>query len=346
MQEEKNGRRKRLLTLLVTLAINIIIVAVIAVLEFGDDVKNAERVALSQLSLWFIAAGVLLFGVAVLTDYLKYSRMIELSEGRRLPDIALRCGILGKYYDNITPFGAGGQPFQILFLKKRGLSTGAASAIPIAAFLSQQIAFVIVAIVVFLANRDVIADAPVVRVSAYFGLVMYMILPVFILLFAVFPKPFEKLMVFLTHLLGKLRLFKDPEAAKKKVYDTLDEYVGSIRTIIKDPKTVVELMLYSVIYQLVIMSIPFCMLRGFGGESSWWTAFSLTVYIYAAITIIPTPGNSGAAEGSFYAVFSSLEGGFLFWAMILWRVLVYYSWLVLGVIIVATNTGSKNEIKK
>lgn len=346
MQEDQKGKRRRLLTLLLTIAINIIIVAVIAFIEFGDEVKNAERVALHELSLWYIAAGAVLFGVAVLTDFLKYSRMTELCEGRRLPSVALRCGLLGKYYDNITPFGAGGQPFQIMFLKKQGLSTASASAIPIAAFLSQQLAFIAVAAAVFILNRDVIAASPVVRVSAYFGLVMYMILPLLILCFAVFPKPFEKLVVFFTHLLGKLKIFRDPEEAKRNVYDTLNEYVGGIRTIMKDPRTVAELMIYSIVYQLAIMSIPYCMLRGFGGESSWATAFSLTVYVYAAITIIPTPGNSGAAEGSFYAVFSSLEGGFLFWAMIVWRVLVYYSWLVLGVIVVATNAGERGKTGK
>lgn len=55
-------------------------------------------------------------------------------------------------------------------------------------------------------------------------------------------------------------------------------------------------MVYSIIYQVAILSIPssFC---AFGGTNGWWTVFSLVVFIYAAITIIPTPGNPAPQRG-------------------------------------------------
>jgi uncharacterized membrane protein YbhN (UPF0104 family) len=53
----------------------------------------------------------------------------------------------------------------------------------------------------------------------------------------------------------------------------------------------------------------------------------------ASVTIIPTPGNSGAAEGSFYILFNELDTYGLFWSMLVWRALCYYSFIIIGVII-------------
>ena len=56
----------------------------------------------------------------------------------------------------------------------------------------------------------------------------------------------------------------------------------------------------------------------------------MSIFAYCAITVIPTPGSAGAAEGAFYIVFSSLTGGFLFWGTMLWRFCIYYLSLISG----------------
>ena len=66
---------------------------------------------------------------------------------------------------------------------------------------------------------------------------------------------------------------------------------------------------------------------------AWLPCFVTTVAIYASVTFIPTPGNAGAAEGSFFAVFSALSSGYIFWAMMAWRFFVYYIFIILGALI-------------
>ncbi|MBR3383433.1 MAG: flippase-like domain-containing protein [Clostridia bacterium] len=336
--EQKKETKKRRIGLIITLAINVLIVGFIAFSEFKPGSQEVEEVSVADIKLIFLLLGVLCFGVAVLADYLKYRRMLMLTEGRFDRRGALECALIGKYYDNVTPFGAGGQPFQIHYLKKRGYSSGTSAAAPAMGFLTQQVAFVIAGAVVFIANRRVLRFAPLINYTAYVGLLMYLLLPLAIVLFAVTPKPFRAFVRWIVRIGGKLRLIKDVDATCEKWLAGIDEYIECIRLFAKHPLVLVKLMFFSLLYQAAILSIPFFMLRAFGGSGDWWTAFSLVVYIYAAITIIPTPGNAGAAEGSFYAVFSSLEGGMLFWAMIAWRLLVYYSWLVCGLIIIARGT--------
>jgi hypothetical protein len=63
--------------------------------------------------------------------------------------------------------------------------------------------------------------------------------------------------------------------------------------------------------------------------------FALCVICYTSVTLIPTPGNSGGAELSFRSIFRSyLSGGLLFWGMMSWRLLSFYSYIVVGIIVI------------
>ena len=92
--------------------------------------------------------------------------------------------------------------------------------------------------------------------------------------------------------------------------------------------------------------MPFFAVRTFGGDIGFIDAACMCIYIYAAITIVPTPGNSGAAEGSFYIIFSSLGTSGVFWAMLVWRFLCYYSFIVIGLLVYAVKALKKILSKK
>ena len=339
MAKDKETKKRRI-GLIITLIVNLIIVGYIAISEFGKNDPEAHKVSISDINLIYLLMGVVCFGVAVLADYLKYRRMLMMAEGRFDRKSSLEVALLGKYYDNVTPFGAGGQPFQIVYLKKRGYSSGTSAAAPAMGFLTQQIAFVIAGAVVFISNRSVMQIVPLLNYTAYVGLLMYLLLPLAMLAFALFPRPFKAAVRGIVKIGGKLHIIKDVESTCDKWLAGIDEYIQCLRLFGKHPIVILKLMFCSLLYQVAILSIPFFMIRAFGGTGDWWTIFSLVVYIYAAITIIPTPGNAGAAEGSFYAVFSMLEGNMLFWAMIAWRLLVYYSWLICGLVVIARDTIS------
>lgn len=346
LQPEASSKKQRRLGLIITLIINLIVVGYIAVTEFHTNDAAMERVSVADIRLFYLVFGVACFVVAAFMDYSKYRRMLMVAEGTDDRRGALEVALLGKYYDNVTPFGAGGQPFQMHYLKKRGYNAGTSGAAPVAGFLTQQIAFVIIGLVVFIFNQSILDQIILLRVTALIGLFMYALLPMAILLFVAVPKPFKAFIGWAVRLLGKIRigkwrLLKDPSKTQSTVLTALDQYNHCIRMFRRRPGFFAKLIGLSLLYQLAILSIPFFMLRSFGGSGSWWDTFSLVVYIYAAITIVPTPGNAGAAEASFYAVFSSLEGGMLFWAMIVWRLLVYYSWLICGLVILTRSAVNR-----
>ncbi len=342
---EKTEAQKRRKWLLITLAINLVIVAYIALKEFGGGTGGSVKVKLGEIKPVFLGCGLACFFVAAFMEYAKFRNLLMVSEGRFDRRGALECAMLGRYYDNVTPLGAGGQPFQIHYLKKRGYSSGTSAAAPTMSFIAQHVAFVIIALFVFIYG-DAEAEEAVgaLTYTAYAGLAFYALLPLTIITFMIIPGPLKAFIHWLVKQLSKLHfgrhyLIRDADATAQKWLDNIDESVQCLRIYSKRPLVVIKMLVESIIYQAALLSIQFFMLRAFGGSGSWWTIMSIAVYINASITIIPTPGNAGAAEGSFYVVFSALEGGRLFWAMTGWRIAVYYSWLVCGFIILIRSSA-------
>ena len=341
----KKKKRIRIITIILVILINLGIVAFIVTKELIDNKGNSSKLEVSTLNPWYFVIGVLLFGVALFAEYRKYRKMILSSCGRLDNRGAFQVATYGKYADNITPLGAGGQPFQIHFLHKRGYPGGASTSVTLNGFLSQQIAFIIIAVIVLIVApyTAIIPDEVLaLRIMAYVGLVFYSFFPLLIIAFALFPKPVSKVITGVLKLGHKVHIVKDYQAAYDRAFKGMNDYVLLIKQAIKEPTFLIPTMFWSFVYQFAILSIPFFAIMAFGGEVDWWTTFAITVNIYLAITIIPTPGNAGVAETSFFLVFSALSAGALFWAMIYWRALVYYSWIIIGLVVVL-KTAVKNS---
>jgi uncharacterized protein (TIRG00374 family) len=194
-----------------------------------------------------------------------------------------------------------------------------------------------VALVVFIFNGSVAENVDAIRISAYIGLVFYLFVPLCVILLTVIPKAFGGMVRVFVKAFKKMHIIKDYDLAVERIFGSLGEYCESLKLLWKSRHLLTKLLIFSIIYHVAILSIPFFVLWAFGGTHSWWMVFSLMAFIYAAIAIIPTPGNAGAAEGSFYAVFSSLTSGYLFWGVVIWRVLCYYSWLTAGLFIITSS---------
>ena len=120
----------------------------------------------------------------------------------------------------------------------------------------------------------------------------------------------------------------------------------NIKLITKDRGLLIKLLILSTVFQTAMCSMPFFAVRTFDGNMNYFQSLFLCIFIQAAISLIMTPGNSGAAEGSFYLVFSSLSTAGTFWAMLIWRFLCYYSFIVIGLLIYGYNAIVKLREKR
>lgn len=341
-EEQSNpekAKRKKILRIVGAIAfviLNAIVLFFTARNDFSKDAPPITSAPFSGKNLLFLLCAIGCLVLAIAAETIKFLMMMHRLGERVSLRAALETMILGKYYDYITPSGAGGQPFQIWNLHAKGYSQGAASAMPLASFVTMQFGFVLIAIPVFLFNNGAV-DSVAIRIAAYVGLVAYMLVPIMIVLSAISPAASAKIVGFFVKIGAKLRLVKHPARTAEKAENALLRYSDSLKTIAKSPILLVALFVFSVLYQAAICSIPYFVVRMFGGQLGFIQSLSMCVYVYFSVTIIPTPGNAGAAEGSFYLLFNQLDTSGLFWAMLIWRFLTYYIFLILGLLVYAVR---------
>lgn len=328
---------KKPLLVLLFVAVNIIVIVATAVAEFGNS-KTAAELKDVKINGWLLIPAALCFLVALGLDIYKYALMIRQNSvpgslnRHEIWKIARRTVILGRYYDNITPAAVGGQPFQIYYLHKNGkLTSGLATTVSMMGMISLQIAFIIIALICFLSGG--LGDGSgVLSVTAWLGLLFYAFWPVTVILAMFFPKITAKLINFVVIVLAKLKIVKNRQAATAKIEHEVNEYASSIKVALKSKRLVVQMLLASLVFNFLTATVPFFVLTAFGGGVDFWQTFATTIAVMSAVYFVPTPGNSGAAEGTFFLVFSALSDGYVFWAMLVWRFFSYYIYIIMGLI--------------
>lgn len=280
----------------------------------------------------FLVAGLAIVALTIGCETVKFMLMMRHLGEKVSFKVAFETAALGRYYDCVTPSGAGGQPFQIWYLHSHGYSPGASSALPLSCFCTTQFGFVFLAILVFIFGGSAI-DLPGLRITAYIGAFTYLIVPVMIVISGVAPKMAMRIVAFAVKIGAALRIVKNPNHTTMSAVKMLHSYSVNLKKITKSKRLFIRLMLLSILYQAAISSLPFCAIHMFGGSISFLKALALTVFIQSVVCLVPTPGNAGAAETSFYLIFSQLGEAGTFWAMLVWRLLCYYSFIIIGVII-------------
>ena len=347
MEKQAKPRKKsRIILILLFIALNIVVISVTAVREFSQ--KPAEKLTIRfGASNWlFLMAGIGCMLVTLAIETAKYLIMMRSLNEKVSPKAAFETAALGKYYDNITPFGSGGQPFQIYSMHKFGYSGGISAAMPLTSFFTMQSGFVILAVLIFIFGRKV-ATGSLMLIPAIIGAIFYMAIPALILLFTIAQGPATGLLRGLIRLGAKLHIVKDPEETGRSLLQSLRDYRSSVLMMSRRKWLIPLLLGLSFLYQLAMSSIPFFVLLAFNGSAPYFETLAMTVLVYCVSTIVPTPGNSGAMEGSFYIIFSALDPTGLFWAMLVWRFICYYAFIVIGILIYAFHAaaGRKAENK-
>ena len=335
MNENRQERKKKKLWTILFVLINIAVIAATAVNEFSGNKGSLTDLRFTPKAWIFLGCAAGCLAVLFFAETLKYLLMMRSLKEKVSFRIAFETAALGKYYDCITPSGAGGQPFQILWLHRHGYSDGAASAMTITGYVTMQSGFILLALVIFITRRSVELEA--IRYTAYFGLLVFALIPVLLVLFSLMPKTVKKIVSAVIRLCGRLKLVKNPEESTEKVIGMLDSYRSSLAVIEKYKVTSFCLVVLSLVYRAALCSMPYFVLKMFGAPVSFMHIFASTIYIYASICLVPTPGNAGAAEGAFYLVFSAMRSDGVFWAMLIWRIFSHYSFILAGAVIYGVN---------
>lgn len=310
----------------------------------GGDEKSFAEVMRNLNVKYLLLAIVTLLG-AIFLDSMKYFVIMKATTSKARYPVALKAGLLGKYYDAITPFASGGQPMQIYYLHRKGLSGGESSGVIFIKFAYNISMWLTICCCLMAFNRGAldtyVADwvqRQVFVVGGWIGFAINCFLPLLILSFVVFPKMTGALVRGVLNIGSKLKIVKDKEATLEKAKRIVNEFISAFVSMVRKPLYSFVLILLCIGETLLTMTLPYLVVLAMAGNSVtpsfdlMLAIMTLNVYVSMSVTIIPTPGNSGAMENAFMLTLTSVAEGILFWTVFSWRFLSYYSYILIGLV--------------
>lgn len=168
------------------LAFNVLIVVFILLAEKHNSgsIPNLKETILEARYGWqYAVAACLLFVVMVGAEALCYVLMMRVSGQGFRPWLAVKTTIIGKYYDNITPFSMGGQPFQMYYMAKSGLSTSTACSMPVIHHVVKLLVSNVAIVTCYIFTSTNTAGG--IKIAAYVGVLFNLSMPAIVALFII-----------------------------------------------------------------------------------------------------------------------------------------------------------------
>ena len=356
--EQGKDKKKNIMSSLILLFINIALVAyiVISYLTSGEAIRLADLQGFEINYVFIFACFALLLSIILIDSY-RYYRLIYSFSKVKSFRLSYLVSAYGKYYDYVTPFGSGGQPFQIYFLHKSQVDSDTSVSVPICRFLFNHmalLAFFLFSLIYSLITNTINFDFVfVIALAAFIGNSLF----IGALFFITFKKNLAyKICMFFLKLLNKMHLVKNVESRSIKLKEILDKYQNNVKKINSNVKEFIIQILTSLISIILnyvfVYFIYLAFLGNMENNVSFMNVITSMVICEMITSVMPLPGGTGAAEFSFISLFTtwftfSNGKNIVVWAMLIWRCFTYYFYILQGFVIVTKDAikGIKKDKK-
>lgn len=252
--------------------------------------------------------------------------------------------ITTQFFHAITPFAAGGQPWQIYKLKKDGLTLGQSTNVVIQDFIAYQIALVFLGGCAITANyiMHIFPSDSLLKKLVTIGFIINTVVVIVLFVVAFSKKWNKKIIDGTVTLLHKLKIIKDKEEKLKKSEKFIHNFHQSAIILFKDKFNMIRIISLNFIALVGQYLIPFTLLMGLGIYINPLLVIITSAYVMLIGSMVPIPGGTGGLEFSFLAFFKNfVTGPKLSIIMIVWRLVTYYFGILVGGIALNFNREAK-----
>lgn len=323
--------------------IGITVLVIVLIGLFDSNFQDLGK-ALKQIEPSWIMGGIACMVLYWLTDgwLLQYITNHITEEKLSYPK-SLKIGIIGLYYSALTPSSSGGQPFQVLYMKREKISVGASTCIVLIKFVAfASTVLIFYALSWAILGGSVLHNYSAVYLLSFLGCILYIAALTLFLLTVVNPNWILRFGNAVLGFLHRVKILKKEETvnkARNTFTKVIEDYTSTAKYLKHNKRKLAVAILISLVNIGFLFAITFFIYRAFGlNEYSFIYVMALQAFLYTAISYFPLPGSAGAAEGGFYAVFSAFFAkDLVFMALLIWRIMTYYIMLALGSLVVVLD---------
>ena len=333
----KQKSKKKKIWNAIFFVVNLVVVA--GILAYQLTHENISSFSeLNNLKFYYLPVLFGVFALIMVLDAHRTNCFLKRSGNRSRPYLCYKMCAIGRYYDNITPMSAGGEPSQIFYMNHRGLDASSSISVPMARYVVSQMSWILVGIVavIFIAVTQVM-DLSVVLVIGLVGFSANFLLLSACLILSMSKKIGNTLVVKILRLLQKMHIIKNYEKQYDRVMKVVENYQTTMKTYAKNKWFFLYTLLVSIFIYILTYTMPYLIYLMLGGTdyTLWGRMLIFCVIIDLGASIIPLPGGTGMNEISFTVVFTAFfPEGTVFWGLLFWRFMTYYIYILQGVGIV------------
>lgn len=326
---------KRILVVLLTLAV------LVGFVVFDKDVGNIAEVLQSVSPPWLIGA-LLCALLYFLGDTLMYQIACRDMQIPQPLHEALITTMIGFFYSALTPLSSGGQPFQVLQMRGRGINVGTATSVLMVKFMAWHIALSCVGLMgAVFCGGTLLQESTTMFALFCIGFLLHLFCAGTGLLLMVRPQLVYRAGRAVVGFVGRVACRRRPDRLER-MYAAWDRFIGEYKQAVafslQHRAGMVQIVLVAFVEVTAYLSVTYCVYRGLGfSEVTYPTMTLLQGMLSIGVAFVPLPGASIATEGGFYALFTTYFGDFRLAGMLVWRFLTYYLVILLGLVAVLVD---------
>lgn len=256
---------------------------------------------------------------------------------------------IGFFYSSITPSASGGQPMQVVAMRKDGIPVAVSAVVLAIVTITYKLVLVVIGVLIMLIRPPKIIDyldpvGPVI----WFGLFLNVVC-ISALMLIVFHPDLVRVMVHkIFVVVNKVHTVRNPEKQKERLETILEQYHGSAEVFRSKKRVILRVFLITMLQRCLLFTVTWFVYRSFGlSGQSFFVIIGLQAMISVATDMLPLPGGMGVSENLFLEIFSPVFGGLLVLpGMMISRGISYYSQLLVSAAMTVAAQFILRERKK
>lgn len=296
--------------------------------EIFEELRRVDKFSIGMA----VAAGIvslILQGISLQVILCSLRAPIRLIE-------SIGYSFVGFLFNALTPSASGGQPMQVWFMRRSGISVGASSVALLFWTILYKVALILLEGYVIIFQGDFLR----LHLGKYewlfiLGMAVNIISIVLYSLVVFSKKGVQKLADLVAWFCHKVRIVRRREKIQRRLDVLVTHYQESADYMRTHWNVALVVLLITILQRLCYFAVTWFVYRSFGlSQYSFLEILILQSFVSVCIDILPMPGGVGLNEGFFVTIFRQVMGQQLaFSAMLLSRGASFYVLLILSAII-------------
>ncbi len=324
--------------------LNIILLVIVSFIviffSLKDDFNGAINYFKNMNYLWILVA-VLFYLLNIFFQSLSQYRFLKEVDSNYKFISCFKLMSMAMFFNAITPFSSGGQPFEMYLLNKEGIKVSDSLNALLQHFITYQFGLIFTSTIAIILNNifNILPDALLLKKIVLIGYFINIIVMGIIIFFSrakkFNTKLFSKIFKFIFH----FKFIKNKEEKEEKFLKYLEDFYNSTAIMKNNLKNTILSFIFNLISLCFLYLIPVFVFYSFGHfKLNFLESFVSSSFTFLIGSFVPIPGATGGLEYGFIDFFKVFikSGAMLSAGMLLWRLITYYFGMFFGGIILMT----------